>query len=106
MMKEAETARSFYVNSKSYLGMANEIGINFPTKTSYYREGFIKINHLSRVQGHQLSRYMNYLCLQNGCTIKSFLSLKNGLILRTTQDEEIEKVPIWVMRQAGRYLPH
>ncbi|KAL8656901.1 MAG: hypothetical protein Q9226_002455 [Calogaya cf. arnoldii] len=31
--------------------------------------------------------------------------LKNDLLLRTARGERVERPPIWVMRQAGRYLP-
>ena len=30
---------------------------------------------------------------------------KNDLFLRTLKGEKTERTPIWVMRQAGRYLP-
>ena len=31
--------------------------------------------------------------------------LQNDLLLRTLRGEQTERVPVWMMRQAGRYLP-
>lgn len=36
---------------------------------------------------------------------KDFPELKNDTFLRAARGEEIEHIPVWCMRQAGRYLP-
>lgn len=43
--------------------------------------------------------------MENKQDLLSRKMIKNDLLLRVLQGEKTERVPVWMMRQAGRYLP-
>lgn len=42
-----------------------------------------------------------YFCFHR----QDFPPLKNDNLLKAAKGENVDRIPVWVMRQAGRYLP-
>ncbi len=57
------------------------------------------------VKGNVGNSYWDILMAVFHPSPKDFPELKNDTFLRAARGEEIEHIPVWCMRQAGRYLP-